>query len=1453
MNDLLNKIDATIELKEGLGDSSFKVHIDSEKSKIKMSVEINEHLSAKNNIELYSKIHEKVMLEIGFTFDGVECDLDYANELIYVYENLREFIIWKNSRINLSHIIVDINDSELIINVARNEVLPQISEHIEEISKYLNQLSICDKEIRVNIDPDLFHEQKLNKIIEDESKGDYAQYKTVEILDEKLREGFTKVDFQITSEKQTKVYFEGEVFDYEVSKTKSGAILHKFNLGHFENAIEVTSFEGDGNFQNDNGNQNKFKFKNLPFPKINNGDCIRVYGTYEFNEYSKGHVFKIFNPGYNIQKLTSSTLNKIEKEKLEYIRHEFHVHTKMSTLDGVPNVNDYVRYAEEYNIGSLTITDHNTAQAFPDAYYTSKGTDVKINYGVELDVYDDLNTEIVINNREQELIDAEYIFFDLETTSVSAWLSEIIEFGAVKYKNNTVIDRKQMFIKPTRDISDFTTSLTGIKNSDVENAPSIDEAIKEIKEWIGDSILVAHNASFDYGFLNKAFIDAGFGPLENPVVDTMKLSWFFHPASRSHRLGVLAKNEYISYDVEAAHRADYDAEVLAKIFERLLHKLLVKDVRNLIDINIEKFDKIGTSLYPLCHYYFSKHITLVSKNQEGLRDLNEIISLANIKYFNKKKKMASMPLSFFINKEERLLKNMLVGSACSNGFIFDSVLNAEWDVVRSLISMYDYIEIFPPTSYLHLINNHIIDRDELKMVLRKIKELADENNVPVIISSNAHYASPREKEYRNILISAKRVGGLGHPLHNYRNPTVEKPNNHLRTTTEIFKEFHGIFNEEQVMEMAIRNPQALNDQIHKQSPIHKDLFAPTIDGAIEELKETIDKNILDQYGENPDESIVERVHRELDPIIEHGYGIIYYLSAKAVKKSNDDGYLVGSRGSVGSSLAATFSGITEVNPLDPHYRCPKCKHHEFCHDVDDGYDLPNKNCPVCQTKMIGDGHKIPFETFLGFNAEKVPDIDLNFSRDNQSDIHLYMKEFLGEENVYRAGTISTAAPKTAMGYVRSYGELSNVKYNNATVNWLASKVEGAKRTTGQHPGGLIVIPSDKSVYEFTPINYPGDDADSDWKTTHFDFHSIHDNLLKLDLLGHLDPSTVRMLQTLTNVDPKDIPMNDKEVISLFDNNEALKYEENYTGEDLGILGIPEFGTKFVRDLVRESKPKSFADLVRISGLSHGTDVWANNAQDIIKKGVATLSEVISVRDDIMTFLIENGMDKSMSFDIMESVRKGKGLNAEWIHSMRDNRIPEWYIESCQAIKYMFPKAHATAYVMMAFRIAWYKINYPLEYYATYFSKRDVEIDLSKVLSGIDKMKEHYNEIKAIPKFEKTKKDDDLLDTYLIIFEMYSRGIKFENINIHKSRSANYVINKEDKTIIPPFSVLPGVGELVARSATINREQRAYETVEDFKSRSGLPKKVIESLEEFNVFKGEKTEQENTQQLSLFDW
>lgn len=1419
MKNFLDKIHSTQELKDELSNARLSVS-NNGTNRVSIVVKTTDTISIKGQNEFYSKTVSKLN-DSGFLIESFSLETGNSVDAISIYENLLEFFKDKIQEAARWKFIVEDVGSQYVIKCFDAPFYNSISNLKEELILHLNLFNVLDKEVAISLASDELGLEILNSKL-DEKKKEFVE--STSDREEVIRRGFKPIDFQLEGD-QTKVYFEGEIFMLDIRELRNGATIFNFSIGYESDSVLVNIYDD----------------KNKVSP-VKKGQFVRVYGTYKRDDFSNSMQLK--SNRNNIQFLNSSTFNKIQKDETGLQRSEFHIHTKMSTLDGVSEMSDYIKYAEAYNLKSITVTDHNSGQAFPSAYAAGKNSNVIINYGTELDVHNDLDSNIVINSRNQNLIDAEYVFFDLETTSLFPMVDEIIEFGAVKYKNNNVTDRLQMFIKPKQNITQHITEITSITNDDVKFAPSIEEAILEIKNWIGDGILVAHNAEFDYAFLNKAYLDNGLGEVQNPIIDTMKISWLVHPTSRSHTLMNLCKHEEVAYDPEAAHRADYDAEVLAKVYERLLHKLLRMDIRDL--------DTLNDKTYDLKNYFFGKSLTLVSKNQQGLHDINKIISMANVDHFNRRTKQASMPLSFFMNNHKHhLLDNIMIGSGSERGFLIDAILRCDNRFIETIIQMYDYLEVFPISSYAHLVYSNRATSKTIVNVIKKVVELGKKFNIPVIATSNAYYASENQKVYRDILIAAKRVGARPHPLFNYRNPTMPNPDAHLRTTKEMIDHFSEYFDEQTVMDIVINNGEKVQSLIEEQKPIHSHLYTPKIEGSNEQLISSIGQMTKDLYGENPDSSIKARIDKELDSIIKHGFGVIYYLSAMAVKKSNEDGYLVGSRGSVGSSIAATLSGITEVNPLKPHYRCDKCKHHEFSELVSDGYDLPNKKCPKCDGDMIGDGHSIPFETFLGFNADKVPDIDLNFSRENQSSIHLYMKEQLGEDNIFRAGTISTAAFKTAAGYVRNWQELHGKQLSPAQIDWLASKIEGAKRTTGQHPGGLIVIPNEFDVYDFTPINYPGDDADSDWKTTHFDFHSIHDNVLKLDFLGHLDPSSIRMLQNETNIDPRKIPMNDPEVISLFKNNKALKYVNDYTGEKLGILGLPEFGTNFVRALVSEAKPESFGDLVRISGLSHGTDVWAGNAQTLIKEGKATLKDVISVRDDIMTYLIDKGVENSIAFNIMESVRKGKGLTPEWEHEMIQNNVPDWYIESCKKIKYMFPKAHAVAYVMMAYRIAWWKINYPIEYYATYFSKRDIEIDLSRVLLGVEEMKKHMAEIKAIPFRERQKKHDDLSETYNIILEMYSRGIELSNIDINRSAATDFVIDRENNKLIPPFSAVDGVGETAANGAVENRPEKGYSSVKEFKIKSTLQGKAVELMKELGIFENISNESEDTEQLELF--
>ncbi len=1345
--------------------------------------------------------------------ENIKYDLDQIYAIINKYFLIREI------KIEMKNFFLSEEKDFYKLIVADSNTYKEVRNLILEIKLILTNFSFIDKEIQLIQDGSYFDKEKMIEIINNQIFE--KEQSEIKNIDQQVESGFTLLNLSKNKEKEKfNVYYEGKIFEINERKTKNNRFITRYYLENEGEAIEAL-FWGENNFKN--------------------GDKIRVYGEWKYNTFDKNFIFNI-DLKVKMIKLNNFSSLILDNNESKIKRTELHTHSKMSVMDGVAKVKDYFEFANNNNIKSLAITDHNSVQSFPEVDYASYSfPNVKPIYGVEFNIKNDMDTEIVINSRDESILDAEYVFFDLETTGISPFLNEIIEFGAVKQKNGRIVEKKQLFIKPKIEIPEFITELTNITNDDVKDAPDILEALKEIKEWIGDAVLVAHNAQFDYSFLNSFYKRYGLGKLENPIIDSLKLSWLVNPTLRNHRLGTVARAEGQAYDEEVAHRADYDAEVLQRVYENMIHKLFDKEIRNINELN-NQTNKIYDRV-------FENHINVLAKNDVGMKQIYKLVSKAHIKTFNKIRKEPSLFLSEILKNRE----NLLIGSSCDFGIIWEKI-NYDSNNLEEYVQKFDYLEIFPPTSYLHLERGSKYSKIDIQKIILKIIELGNKFNIPVVVTSDAHYVEKDDKSIRDVYITNKGLGGKIHSLFDRRNPNQINPDAHLRTIDELYKEFSFIKNKKTLDDIIINNPNLISDKIEKIHSIKKGLYPPKIEGVEDKFRDLIYENVKEIYGDNPDEYIIKRVEHEIKSISENGYAIIYYLSSILVKKSLKDGYLVGSRGSVGSSVAATFTDITEVNPLPPHYICKNCKHHEFREEVDSGFDLPDLKCPRCGEVMIGNGHNIPFETFLGFKGDKVPDIDLNFSRDYQAKIHNYTKEYLGEKNVFRAGTISTVAEKTAFGYVKNYIETigKENEFNNAKISLFAKKAEGTKRTTGQHPGGLIVVPDDMEIYDFTPINFPGNDLESNWLTTHFDFHSIHDNLLKLDLLGHLDPSIIRMLQNTTGIDPLKIPMNDKEVLSLFESADALNYVKNETGESLGIIGIPEFGTKFVRDLVRDAKPKSFADLVRISGLSHGTDVWVGNAKSLIDDNIAILKDVISVRDDIMTYLISKGLEPLTSFKIMESVRKGNGLTEEWESDMKKNNVPDWYIDSCKKIKYMFPKAHATAYVMMAFRIAWYKINYPLEYYATFFTKRDTEWDIDSLYKGLEGILEFKNNYKKASLQERTDRQRDINDTYDIVVEMYSRGFKIQELNLEKSRSQTWIVEKETNSLIPPFSILEGLGGAVAQKMVQARDEKPYETYEDFVKRSGVNKTLLAKLKELGVLNNLKREQKETKQMSLND-
>ncbi|WP_050614812.1 PolC-type DNA polymerase III [Bacillus testis] len=1185
-------------------------------------------------------------------------------------------------------------------------------------------------------------------------------------------------------DEERRIAVEGYVFFAETKELRSGRTLLTFKMTDYTSSIMVKVFSRD-------------KEDAAILNAVKKGMWLRAQGSIQNDTFIRDLVMM----ANDINEIKAPQRLDTSEEK----RVELHLHTPMSQMDAVSSVSDLVSQASKWGHKAVAITDHAGAQSFPEAYAAGKKNNIKILYGVEANLVDD-GVPIAYNPVHRSLDDSTYVVFDVETTGLSAVYDTIIELAAVKIKGGEIIDTFEAFANPHHPLSATIIELTGITDDMLRDAPEAGTVLKRFKEWAEDSILVAHNASFDMGFLNVGYKKNGMERATNPVIDTLELGRFLYPEMKNHRLNTLAKK----FDIELTqhHRAIYDTEATGH--------LLIKMLKDAAEKNILYHDDFNEHMGEGKAYQRSRpyHCTIMAKNELGLKNLFKLISFAHINYFYRVPRIPRSVLS-------KYREGLLIGSACDKGEVFEGMMQKSPDEVEKIAEFYDYFEVMPKEVYAHLIEmEYVRDEKSLEAIIGNIVKLGKKMNKPVVATGNVHYLNPNDKIYRQILVSSQ---GGANPLNRHKLPDV-----HFRTTNEMLDCF-AFLGSETAKEIVITNPNAIADSIEEIKPIKDDLYTPKIEGAEEEIRKMSYDMAKSIYGEDLPEIVTARLEKELKSIIGHGFAVIYLISHKLVKKSLNDGYLVGSRGSVGSSLVATMTEITEVNPLPPHYVCPNCKHSEFFDDgsVGSGFDLPDKDCPECGTAYTKDGHDIPFETFLGFKGDKVPDIDLNFSGEYQPRAHDYTKVLFGEDFVYRAGTIGTVAEKTAYGYVKGYASDHNIHIRNAEVDRLVAGCTGVKRTTGQHPGGIIVVPDYMDIFDFSPIQYPADSQSSEWRTTHFDFHSIHDNILKLDILGHDDPTVIRMLQDLSGIDPKTIPTDDPEVMKIFSGPESLGVTEDQIMCKTGTLGIPEFGTRFVRQMLEDTKPTTFSELVQISGLSHGTDVWLSNAQELIANRICTLSEVIGCRDDIMVYLIYQGLDPSLAFKIMESVRKGKGLSEEFEEEMRKNEVPEWYIDSCKKIKYMFPKAHAAAYVLMAVRIAYFKVHHALLYYAAYFTVRAEDFDIEAMTRGSLAIRAKMEEINA-KGLDASPKEKNTLTVLELALEMCERGYSFQKVDLYKSQASEFII--EGDSLIPPFDSIPGLGTNAAINIVNAREDGEFLSKEDLQKRGKVSKTILEYLE-----------------------
>ena len=1367
---------------------------------------------------------EKNHIQVTLNLNGKE--FLENNKFSEVFSSIIENVYGKKYTITYTEKISENSISKYKENQRKleKETILELTQNNSESTPKQNKAVVRDNKntnIKTNKQNDVKVEEKVNNSPESPMpmmQEDEADTPLIYGRSLNLKESITKIqDIGVDS---GNVQLEGKVLKVEldpkddninlgikVRELKSGKNLIIFSVYDGTNTIDCKVFA------------TQEKTDNIK-KRLKNAGKVRIAGTAQFDPYAK-QLGVLVNAIVEMpeEKAFSRTDNAPVK------RVELHMHTQMSAMDGITPVKDLIKRAMKWGMKSIAITDHGSVQAFPDAHKMLgvNNPDMKVLYGVEAYLVPD-KVPCTTNPKGQNL-HTTYCVLDLETTGLSFRTEKITEIGIMKMnENGEVIDEFECFVNPENPIPQRVVEVTNITDDMVKDAKTIDEVLPKVLEFIGDSVVVAHNADFDVVFLKYNAKQLGLS-FDNTYLDTLRLAKELFPDYKKYKLGIIAEN--LGIEVIVAHRALDDVDTTVKVFKVMLQKLEEKGVKTLEDIDKISQGKVNYKKLK------SFHAIILATNYIGLRNLYKLISISHLDYFYKR------PL-ILKSIYKKYSEGLILGSACEAGELYQAIeLGKDDEEIESIARDYDYLEIQPTGNNMFLVRNGVVpDVKALQDINRKIVSLGEKLDKLVVATCDVHFMDPEDEIYRRIL-----EAGQG-----YADCDMQAPL-YLRTTEEMLEEF-SYLGEEKAYEVVVTNTNKVADMCEQISPISPEKCPPYINDCEKTIKDIAYNKAHELYGDPLPQIVEERLDKELTSIIKNGFSVMYIIAQKLVWKSNEDGYIVGSRGSVGSSFVANMTGITEVNSLPPHYRCPNCKYSDFTdYGFKNGFDLPDKDCPKCGHKLAKDGIDIPFETFLGFNGDKEPDIDLNFSGEYQAKAHRYTEVIFGKGTTFKAGTVGTVAGKTAMGYVRKYNEERGIPINNSEVIRVAQGCTGIKRTTGQHPGGIIVVPKGREIYEFTPVQHPADDPTSDIITTHFDYHSIDQNLLKLDILGHDDPTMIRMLFDITGQDPTKVPLDDKETMSIFSSTDALGVTPEQIHSEVGSYGVPEFGTKFVRGMLVDTRPKTFEELIRISGLSHGTDVWLNNAQTLIEQGTIKLDEAICTRDDIMIYLIKQGLPPQKAFKIMEFVRKGKPSKdpEKWKEheaTMREYNIPEWYIGSCKKIKYMFPKAHAAAYVTNAFRIAWFKVHIPKAYYAAYFTIRADAFDSDIMCHGVDRVKNKMKEIELAGKAA-TKKDQDTYGVLEIVLEMYERGLNFLPIDLYESDSVKFKV--EEEGIRPPLNSIPGLGTVAAQGIQKAREDGEFMSIDDLKIRAKIGKSVIEILTNAGCLKG----MSQSNQMSLF--